>query len=94
MSDDTSDGTRDDLREPDGNPQPGLPPPPPFNPRLDLIGDMHDPDYRLSDDYPDYRLPDGTRPPSHRRQRRSRWVPWFRLRVGDPARIESVESPN
>ena len=76
MADDTTDGTTDDEIVPDGNPQPGTPPPPPFNPRLDLIGDMHDPDYRMSDDYPEYRMPDGSRPVSHRKPR-PRW--WRRL---------------
>ena len=80
MTDDTTDETADDETIPDGNPQPGAPPPPPYNPRLDLITDMNDPDYRMSDDHPDYRMPDGSRPPSHRKPRRR----WFRGRVRTP----------
>ena len=77
MVDDTTDDTTDHEADPDGKPQPGTPPPPPYNPRLDLIGDMHDPDYRMSDDYPEYRLPDGTRPVSHRKPR----PPWWKRLV-------------
>ncbi len=83
MSDNTSDGTNDEA-VPDGNPQPGTPPPPPYNPRLDLITDMNDPDYRMSDDHPEYRMPDGSRPPSHRKPRHQRLSRWLRGRARTP----------
>jgi len=40
MSDAATSDTGEPRPVPDGNPQPGAPPPPPFNPRWDLIGDM------------------------------------------------------
>lgn len=41
--DDTGNPPSDEV-VPDGNPEPGAPPPPPYNPRRDLIGDMNRPE--------------------------------------------------
>ena len=40
MSDTESQNPHDAAPVPDGNPEPGAPPPPPFNPHPELIGNM------------------------------------------------------